>query len=495
MNKTKFIILKILLIICLLFGMNVLYRLFFYESDLQKHSDIINLVYDVVENECNVIYIGESSNVTFRNNDLDKRSISGFIAAYFPDLRVGDITKAASHAGIYYVLLNNIPPDSKIETVIVTFNLRSFNAEWIYSKLETALQKSIVMIKDYPPLWNRFMLSFKGYDIKTDAERSLQVHYEWRARTLRFPYPFPYTNVKEWDKAKANAGIMREDGSYNAELTSLACHYIKTYAFQIDTLTNPRIKDFDKIVALAKKRNWNLVFNLMAENIEMADSLVGKDLLFLMKQNRDLLVERYQRMGVTVVDNLSSVPDEEFIDRDWTTEHYAEQGRKIVAHNVAQSLKTFYPAHYQEAQNLTENRTHFFHNCEDGEIWTQWHTISREAAFSGKKSSKTGKGEDFGLTFEYGIINLPHSLKTVSVEMQVFPTNLLHNAHIVLEIAGRGTLSFPIKNIATEPNKWQKVDCQFEWDEDFYNWDIVKVFLYNPSSTVIYCDDIRIVFN
>ena len=356
MNKAKVVIFKVLLLVCLLIGMNFVYRFFFYEKDLQEHSDIINLVREVIENEAEIVYVGESSNTTFREDDADDRPIGSFIGDYFPDLVLENMTKPAGHAEIYYELLQEISSDAKVKTVIVTVNLRSFGADWIYSALETPLQKNIVLLKNYPPLWNRFLLSFKGYDIKTEKERRKQVQHEWKKRKFHFPYNFPYTNVKEWDVAMCNEGIKKEDGSYDTELTPLACHYIKSYAFQIDTLSNPRIKDFDRIVKLAKKRNWNLIFNLMAENIEMADSLVGKDLLFLMNQNRDLLVERYRRMGVVVVDNLGSVKDEEFIDRDWTTEHYAERGRKIIAHNVAQALKQFYPNYYQEVQYFTEKK-------------------------------------------------------------------------------------------------------------------------------------------
>ena len=501
MNTIKNIILKILLIICLLIGMSYAYRIFFYEKDLQQHSDVINLVYKAVENDYEVIYLGESSNTATRSDDEDKRSISRFVADYFPDLKVGDITKVASHAGIYYELLRNIPPDANVKTVIVTLNARSFNADWIYSKLETPLQKSMILLKDRPPLWNRFLLSFKGYDIKTNEERLQQVHAEWRKRTLLFPYPVKYTNVMDWDKAMADEGIKKADGSYDETLTPLACHYIKTYAFQIDTQTNVRIKDFDKIVDLAKKRNWNLIFNLMAENVEMADNLVGKDLIFLMEQNRDLLIERYRRMGVAVVDNFNSVEDEEFVDRDWTTEHYAEQGRKTVARNVAQTLKTFYPDYYQELpssiEQSTEKQTHFFNNCDDENSWGQQQTITDENAFSGEKSSKTGKGEPYGVTFEHRIRKLPDSLKTVNVEMQLFQQDTAHNAEILLEISeinSKYVLAFPVKNAINAVNEWQKVNCQFELGENFYKGYIVKIFLYNTSDTVIYCDDIKVVF-
>ena len=53
-------------------------------------------------------------------------------------------------------------------------------------------------------------------------------------------------------KVPAKKGIKNSDGTINRQLTELACHYIKTYAFQIDTQRNPRIKDFDKIVCVAK---------------------------------------------------------------------------------------------------------------------------------------------------------------------------------------------------------------------------------------------------
>jgi hypothetical protein len=333
--------------------MNELYRIFFFEKDVLNYSEIIESVRNAVADGNEVIYVGESSNLAYRDDDEDKRFISRFITDYFPDLKVGDITNPATHAGNYYELLRHIPADAKVKTVIVTLNSRSFNADWIYSRLETSLEKSMVLLKDRPPLYSRFLLSFRGYDIKTEKERWKQIHSEWKKRQFYLPYSDRYTNVRDWDGEMWHSGILKEDGSKNEEMTRLACHYIKTYAFEIDTLTNPRIKDFDRIIKLAKERNWNLIFNLLAENVEMADSLIGKDLLFLMEKNRSLLVDYYQRKGVVVVDNFNSVGDEEFIDRDWTTEHYAEKGRKIVARNAAQSLKTLYPNYYQEVEYNT----------------------------------------------------------------------------------------------------------------------------------------------
>ncbi len=345
MEILKKILLRVLLLSVLLVVMNYVYKTFFFEKDIQKYSNVINRVRSVPDS-ADIIYLGESSNITPRKDDKDKRPISAFIADYYPKLNVYDITKRASHAGIFYVLLENIPESSEVKTVIVTLNLRSFNAQWIHSKLETALQKSMVLLRPGPPLYNRFLLSFKAYDIKSVKERQKQVKRKWKRDEFHLPFDFRFHNVIEWDNYMSLKGFKNTDGTRNQKLTELACHYIKGYAFQIDTLNNPRIKDFNKIVELAKKRNWNLVFNLMAENVEKARYLVGDTLVYFMDQNRKLLIDYYTHKGVTVVDNLDDIASDLFVDQTWTTEHYAEKGRKTIARNVADSLKKFYPGYY-----------------------------------------------------------------------------------------------------------------------------------------------------
>jgi len=338
---------RVLTLGVLLLVMNLLYKQLFYERDLQTYSPIINLVRAVPE-DADIIYLGESSNNTAREDDLDRRKISDFIGDYYPGLGLYDLTKPAAHAGVFKVLLEHMPRESEVKTVIVTLNLRSFNAQWIHSPLETSLQKSLVLLKPYPPLVNRFLLSFKAYDIKNEKEREQEFIRQWKHDKLQLPHEFPFENVREWDRWMAHTGIRDSSGKIDQAMTELACHYIKAYGFQIDTLTNPRIKDFDDIVDLARERGWNLVFNLMAEDTDKAGQLVGDDLLYLMDENRELLLDYYRSRGVVVVDNLSAVEDQQFIDQDWTTEHYGEKGRRTVGRNVALALRTWYGDEFRE---------------------------------------------------------------------------------------------------------------------------------------------------
>ncbi len=499
MKVFKPLLIRFSVLALMLVGMNFLYQKYFLEKDIQTHSGVINKVRKALADSCEIIYLGESSNITYRADDIDKRAISDFINDYFPNKKIGNITKEATHAGNYYELLRNIPEKSSVKTVIVTLNLRSFDANWIYSSLETPLQKSMVMLKKYPPLYNRFLLSFKGYDVKTDKEREQQYKREWRKSKLEFPFPVKYTTVTDWDKAMFHDGIKNNDGSKNPELTSLACHYIKTYAFQIDTVKNPRIKDFDKIVQLAKKRNWNLIFNLMAENTEKARDLVGEELVFLMKQNRDILIKRYNQNHVLVVDNLETIPDEQFIDQNWTTEHYAEAGRKTIAKNVALVLQKFYPNDFKQVKYSNDKRQDFINDCEGFTIWGQMQTLSEEKPFAGMKSSKTGQEQDFSITFEYPVKNLPDSLSALDVSFQLYCSESAGNSKVVLEISGKD-IEFYLKDkslseLVHKTNEWEQITCKFKLPANFYQGDLLKVYVYNPDNTILYIDDIRIRFS
>ena len=100
----KHITIRILLVLGLLLGMNWVYTQFFFEQDLQKYSPVLELVQDFPK-DAKVLYIGESSNTTSRDDDQDKRAISDFVDDYFPSLKISDITKPAGHSGIYYDLL------------------------------------------------------------------------------------------------------------------------------------------------------------------------------------------------------------------------------------------------------------------------------------------------------------------------------------------------------------------------------------------------------
>jgi hypothetical protein len=226
--------------------------------------------------------------------------------------------------------------------------MRSFDAAWINSALESYLLKTKLMYLPSPPIINRFLFSLNAFENKSEKQREQDMLDQWGRDPIRFPYPFKYKTALEWDHAMAQGSYLKEDGTWDMDKINLSCHNIKAFAFQIDPETNPRLRDFDEIVKVCKGKNLNIVFNLMAENVQYADSLVGKDLIYLMHQNRDFLVERYSKQGVLVVDNLELVNGKDFVDQHWTTEHYKENGRKAIADHLAIELKKLYPQEYKQ---------------------------------------------------------------------------------------------------------------------------------------------------
>lgn len=467
---------RIGLVLVLLVVLNWVYSKWFFEKDLRKHSDIVELSWDVTDDSCRIIYVGESSNNHFGDEESNHRKISDFASDYFPKVKMGDMTHSASHAQTYYYMLKHIPASSKVETVVVTMNMRSFGPLWIYSKLETALRKQLVLLEDYPPLVNRFLLGFKAYPIKTEEELDSLTRRHWREDPLVFPFDFEWDNVYQWDSATAWQGRHNYEGEYDPKWTELVCHYIKSYGFQIRD-DNPRLKDFDDIVALSRKRGWNLVFNLMAENVDKANGLVGKELMYLMKQNHDYLLDRYGHLdGVTVVDNLNLVRDVNFIDQDWTTEHYYEEGRRIIASNVAKALKAYYPEEYRNVDWKRDAGHYYF----------------------GDEVQTLDKNQPYGPTLTLPADSLRTDWERVNVAFMMRQADTLHNAKLAVEslVAHDNVLVsyIDVKPQIQKIGEWDFATFDLSVDPIMRNALQVKIFVYNPSDDAVQLKDMDVSF-
>lgn len=487
------IILRIFALFAFLLLSNWVYSHFFLEQDLQRYSSVVNNVRELDSNTL-ILYLGESSNSSFDRNDLDKRKISQMLEDFYPGLIIRDITVPGAHLGLYHSLLSQLPDDSVIETVVVTLNLRSFGQDWMQSKSQYEYEKSQVLLKPYPALSNRFLLSFKHYSAFSEKVRKDKLRSSWKEEQFDTTMGLPYTCVYDWDKGMALKGIRDSLGNYQQDSTELACHYIKSYAFTMNAQNRQRLAEIDDIIALAREKNWQLVFNLMAENVQRARLLVGEDLEHIMKANRDYLLDYLSDRSIKVVDNFEAIDDEEFIDKDWTTEHYRQKGRRIIAQRLARTVQAYHPDAFIPADNNYPEVPIFFHDAEQNYNWGQAENFNEEYAYSGRRSIKVDDSHPYGFTFICSMDQIPEKNRN-AMELSLMASGKSQNPSpklVVDMILKNGQNQWNGYSIhSTSPGKWVSFEQKINLPPDAQN---LKIYVLNDSEIPLFVDDFRISF-
>ncbi|MFY0674906.1 MAG: hypothetical protein JXQ87_16015 [Bacteroidia bacterium] len=338
-SKIKHITIRILAVLLVFALANFIYSKTLWFSDVDQYSDTLENLWPH-QDISDIIYFGESSNFYQEHPDTPKVRISDHLNRMIPELVIEEVDNAGLWASNYLHIMRHIPKDSKVKAIVVTMNLRSFGPTWQYDKNSNYLKQADELIKPRPKLLNRFMIALKAFDYIEPKQLVEKKNEAWE-QNLHFEFDLKYKSLFEWNKAMANGGHLRPDGGWDMERINLSCHYIKNFAFKIDVEHNPRIHDFDKIVAYAKERGWKLYFHLLSDNLEEADELVGNGLTNIMYCNFELLVKRYHKPenDVEVINNAATVPNSEFRDRSFPTEHYSNDGKRLCAKTLAQKIK------------------------------------------------------------------------------------------------------------------------------------------------------------
>jgi hypothetical protein len=327
MEMIKKIGIRIFLLLIIVAISNLIYINTTYKMDVSKDSNVIQKFERAVE-KADVLFFSASPNAAVEQFDADQRTLAQMMDDLLAGQKVEAVDTGGIHAGVFKNLIKIISSESKVKTVVVEMNYRSFGADWIYSKLENAIQKQMVFYNNRPKVINRFLQGLNYYTSVSDKEREASIEYHWQNDSL--PFAPPRSFVKTWCDVE-------KWGDWTHPKRQLADAYIKNFAFVLNE-KNPRVRDFDEIVEICKEKKLQLVFVILPENLEECEKLVDKDLVNLMKSNKDWLVNRYTERGATVVDCFDNVADSCFTERYFPSEHYNEIGRLIVASAVANAI-------------------------------------------------------------------------------------------------------------------------------------------------------------
>ncbi|MGB0430032.1 MAG: hypothetical protein ACPGLV_06125 [Bacteroidia bacterium] len=342
-SKVKHIAIRIFALGLVFALVNFIYSKTLWFSDVDQYSDTLENLWPH-QDFSDIIYFGESSNFYQEHPDTPKVRISDYLNRMIPELVIEEVDNAGLWASNYLHIMRHIPKSSKVKAIVVTMNLRSFGPTWQYDENSNYLKQADELIKPRPKLLNRFMIALKAFDYIEPKQLVELKNEAWKV-PLKFDFQLPYLSPYKWNKGMANGGHLTPEGKWDRDKISLSCHYIKNFAFNINVDENPRIRDFDAIVAYAKKRGWKLYFHLLSDNIEEAELLVGEPLTKIMGHNVSFLLNRYHNPeeNVVVINNFTTVPNSEFRDRTFPTEHYNNNGKRLCAKSIAEIIKSDLP--------------------------------------------------------------------------------------------------------------------------------------------------------
>ena len=400
MELIKKILIKILMLIVLLFAVNLTYEHTLWEVDRGKYADVLDSL-NLIVDSTDVLYLASSSNYFHPITDTVGYTISGFIDEQFPNLKVNSVCKGYMHAGAFYSVLKNIPKNSPIKTIVVSVNMRSFGAYWVYSDSETAYsQMELMMNTDYPLIFRRLLLSLDYYDNKSKEEREQQFVTSFKKDTIHLPQFNIKQNILDWDSTLSfTLKFVKTNRINDLNKNGFACNIVKAFAYNLDTINNIRFKQFDNIVRIAKERGWNLIFNIIPDDIDKAEIMVGKEIPYILRHNADIFKEKYK--NVTIIDNLELLNAYYFYE-DYPTEHYTTLGKQIVANSVAEVISEIY-----QNTNFIEKKYNINDNIDNKSYfisYTNYDTLSNKNPYTKAfelKSLNTFKLKTDSLTISF----------------------------------------------------------------------------------------------
>ena len=131
----------------------------------------------------------------------------------------------------------------------------------------------------------------------------------------------------------------------------------------------------------------------------------------------------------------------------------------------------------------------FYSDCEQGG--------ATEMAYSGNCSSLVYGEKCFSVTIDDSISKL-NNAKKLSVSMFLYQRDTVPDACVVFEMLGDGEKQLwnAVKtvDITSKTNQWVNITANFSLPDNQKEYSRFKVYLYNPSGTEMYCDDIFAVF-
>jgi hypothetical protein len=459
-----------------------------HHTDLQKTR-----LYDSLQKVAccsRILYLGDSTALSFNPGEKDGRSTGSMLSVYYPGLCTGSINLASANARIWLKVLQSLPAYSAVETVVVTMDIRSFGPERILNDKSAKINRDITYLDG---LWvgtvKRCLMHLNVFRQKSPEAINRQLEKIQNEEILKFPFESRINTTGKWLKAY-NTRYLPPEQRLKQESTA---GFIRALAFNIDTLNNPRIRDYDKILAYCKSRNLNVVFLLVPEDISRIESLAGKELSYLIHTNRELLVNRYRNKGAHVVDCLQSPAPEGFYGPQYKRVAFTSAGRQTLAKRLASEISLIYPEAFIERNSIR----YFTNGFEFPAGWHSEGTITTEFAHSGRHSCLINSANPYSAAFRYqlGLLD-PAKNRWVKACFWSKVTDSQHLPNLIFSIENQdaGTAHWEAFPVTTHDYEDWVYNTRGFVLPDYKTGDYIKIYFTNPNPANAYIDDLKIEF-
>ena len=82
--------------------------------------------------------------------------------------------------------------------------------------------------------------------------------------------------------------------------------------------------------------------------------------------------------------------------------------------------------------------------------------------------------------------------------MQLFQNDINHDAKLTIEVSGNNIAyqlnGILIKDLTRAIQRWSAINYLYSLPSDFKKGDLIKIYVYNPTNSIINIDDIRLKF-
>ena len=208
----------------------------------------------------------------------------------------------------------------------MNLNLRSFGTHWIYSNLETSLQRNLAYWNNRPGIINHINIALKNYNYTSPEKLIGKIEYQKRLEKL--PFSENHSTINRW------VDSLRKENPSN----KMGQLMVENFGFVIKE-DNKMLSYFSEIVAWTKEKKIPIAFVILPEDIEGMSVHVDQQLVDLVVSNKLFLLNYFSDQNIPVIDLCEELDASHFFDAH-PTEHYNFQGREYVGQRIASFLNS-----------------------------------------------------------------------------------------------------------------------------------------------------------